>query len=191
MAAYGALDRLLHRLALQVGPIAEMSFDVDQRMAGGRSRDIVGLRSRFVAGLARAGTTVLMRRFHTTGAFRSLTYRDMPFVLAPNLWRRLMRSSRREVAATERAHGDSMLVDVDSPESLDEVFWRIFAGGTTSGRRTSSRTHRIRRRPGNTSATSMRSCTRRMRAPRAICRRTTTTSSVSAPSAGPFPRPSS
>jgi len=128
MAAYSFLDQLLHRLALQVGPIAEMSFDIDQRMVDTDPREIVGERHVFVAGLARAGTTVLMRRFYATGAYRSLTYRDMPFVLAPNLWRKLTRSQQKEVAAAERAHGDSMLVDVDSPESLDEVFWRIFAG---------------------------------------------------------------
>jgi len=128
MAAYSFLDQLLHRLALQAVPIAELSFDIDQRMVGTDPKDIVGERHVFVSGLARAGTTVLMRHFHATGAYRSLTYRDMPFVLAPNLWRKLARSSKRDVAAAERAHGDRIFVDVDSPESLDEVFWRIFAG---------------------------------------------------------------
>src|SRR5262245_24139786 len=90
--------------------------------------EIVSQRHVFVSGLARAGTTVLMRRFHATEQYRSLTYRDMPFVLAPNLWRRLSRNSRREVERAERAHGDNLLVDMDSPDSLDEVFWRIFAG---------------------------------------------------------------
>jgi len=69
-----------------------------------------------------------MRKFHATGRYRSLTYRDMPFVLAPNLWRRLSLISRRDIESSERAHGDSLLVDADSPESLDEVFWRVFAG---------------------------------------------------------------
>lgn len=128
MAAYSFLDQLLHRLALQAVPIAAMSFDLDQRMVVTDPEDIVGERHVFVSGLARAGTTVLMRHFHATGEYRSLTYRDMPFVLAPNLWRKLARSSKRDVAAAERAHGDRILVDVDSPESLDEVFWRIFAG---------------------------------------------------------------
>ena len=36
--------------------------------------------------------------------------------------------SRRDIAKTERAHGDDVLVDADSPESFDEVFWRIFTG---------------------------------------------------------------
>src|SRR5262245_43319224 len=90
--------------------------------------EIVSQRHVFVSGLARAGTTVLMRRFHATGCYRSLTYRDMPFVLAPNLWRRMSQVSHRDIQSAERAHGDQVRVNVDSPESLDEVFWRIFAG---------------------------------------------------------------
>ncbi|MGB0749339.1 MAG: sulfotransferase [Magnetospiraceae bacterium] len=125
---YGALDRVLHRLALGNRAIAEFSFDLDQKQVRRKVKTIVGNRHVFVAGLARAGTTILMRRFHASGAFRSLTYRDMPFVLAPNLWRRLSQQSQRQIAAAERAQGDRITVDADSPESLDEVYWRIFCG---------------------------------------------------------------
>jgi hypothetical protein len=128
MLSYGFLDRALHRLALQSTPIAELSFDIDQRLVRADPAEIVDQQHVFVSGLARAGTTALMRRFHATGAFRSLTYRDMPFVLAPNFWQRLARLSPQEIAKVERTHGDGILVDLDSPESLDEVFWRIFAG---------------------------------------------------------------
>lgn len=128
MTAYGPLDKLLHRLALQLGPVAELSFDLDQRLAASGNAGIAEARHVFVSGLARAGTTVLMRRFHATGAYSSLTYRDMPFVLAPNLWRKLKAGGNQEVSKSERAHGDRILVDADSPESFDEVFWRIFAG---------------------------------------------------------------
>ena len=82
----------------------------------------------FVAGLARAGTTILMRQLYATGVFRSLTYRDMPFVMAPNLWAAFTGRMRHQMAAQERAHGDGILVDFDSPEALDEVFWRIQCG---------------------------------------------------------------
>lgn len=128
MAEYSFLDRVLHRLALQATPLAELSFDLDQKSAKADPAAAKTERHVFVSGLARAGTTVLMRQFYATGAFRSLTYRDMPFVLAPNLWRKLAGASKKELAAAERAHGDRILVDADSPESLDEVFWRIFAG---------------------------------------------------------------
>jgi hypothetical protein len=125
---YSFLDRTLHRLALHYTPIADVSFDLDQSTVRTDPSDIVSRRHVFVSGLARAGTTLLMRKFHATGRYRSLTYRDMPFVLAPNLWRRMSGVSRRDIESTERAHGDNVLVDADSPESLDEVFWRIFAG---------------------------------------------------------------
>ena len=126
---YGPLDRVLHRLALQYASIAELSFDLDQGMFRRDPAGITGRQHVFVTGLARAGTTVLMRRFHASGLYRSLTYRDMPFVLAPNFWRRVSAVSRKEIASAERAHGDRVQVDADSPESLDEVFWRVFAGG--------------------------------------------------------------
>jgi hypothetical protein len=125
---YGFLDRFLHRLALEFRSIAEMSFDLDQRIVRTDPAEIISNRHVFVAGLARAGTTVLMRRFHETGLYQSLTYRNMPFVLAPNLWQRLSAVSKREIQSVERAHGDNIFVDVDSPESFEEVFWRIFSG---------------------------------------------------------------
>ena len=124
---YGFFDRLLHRLALEYGSIAEMSFDLDQNFVRTDPAEITSNRHVFVAGLARAGTTVLMRRFHATGQYQSLTYRNMPFVLAPNLWQRLSAISKRKAQSVERAHGDNIFVDIDSPESFEEVFWRIFA----------------------------------------------------------------
>ena len=127
MPAYGPLDRALHRLALGLGAVAELSFDIDQRLA---SIDVEAVRRErhvFVSGLARAGTTVLMRRFHASGVYRSLTYRDMPFVLAPNLWRRLNAGGGGDLKKSERAHGDRILVNAESPEAFDEVFWRVFA----------------------------------------------------------------
>ncbi len=134
MADYGILDRLLHRLALQVTPLAELSFDLDQKLSGPVSEPAEHGRHVFVSGLARAGTTILMRRIYASGEFCSLTYRNMPFVLAPNGWGRLIAGSRRKGDPTERAHGDRILVDIDSPESLDEVFWRIFDGQSYIGK---------------------------------------------------------
>ena len=129
---YSARDKLLHRLALGNRAVAEMSFDIDQAMAKPDLAEATLGRHVFVAGLARAGTTALMRAIHDSGAFRSLTYADMPFVLAPNLWAK-MRGQKAHGAAVERAHGDGIMVSTDSPESLDEVFWRTFDGESYIG----------------------------------------------------------
>jgi len=124
---YGRFDRFLHRMALGFRPLAELSFDLDQNRARPDRAAVAQGAHVFVAGLARAGTTILMRRIWGSGAFASLTYRNMPFVLAPNLWGALA-GRKGGGEARERAHGDGILVSVDSPESLDEVFWRIQDG---------------------------------------------------------------
>lgn len=126
---YSASDKLLHRLALSSPAVREMTLDLELA-AGGKATTERTVEDRhvFVAGLARAGTTILMRSLYASGCYRSLTYRDMPFVLAPNLWRRIANIGARDKAAQERAHGDGIAVDYDSPEALEEVFWKTFCG---------------------------------------------------------------
>jgi hypothetical protein len=52
----------------------------------------------------------------------------MPFVTAPYLWSRISSGyGQRAGAAKERAHGDRLWVDFDSPEAFEEVFWMTFS----------------------------------------------------------------
>jgi hypothetical protein len=124
---YSPLDKLLHRMALGSKMRGEMLHDME-RVAFLKSAPSDEGRHVFVTGLARAGTTILMREIHGSGEFGSLTYADMPFVLAPNLWHRLSAKRRKAGQRSERAHGDGIEVDFDSPEALDEVYWRIYSG---------------------------------------------------------------
>ena len=123
---YNAASRFLHRIALGMPLVTQASFDIEQMLNPPPA--LADGRHVFVAGLARAGTTILLRALHDTGAFRSLTYRDMPFVLMPNLWAKLSRGSRQYQQQKERAHGDRIQVNFDSPEAFEEVFWRTFCG---------------------------------------------------------------
>lgn len=123
---YSFSSRLLHRIALQSKVIAEMSFEIDQSLSTKKKTEIQESPI-FISGLARSGTTMLMRYFYETGQFRSLTYQDMPFVLMPNLWKKLsLRSISGELK--ERAHKDGIMVSFESPEAFEEVFWRVFCG---------------------------------------------------------------
>lgn len=123
---YSFGDRLLHRLALGSPLIGRISFDIDQALAknnrGKQEKSPV-----FICALARAGTTILMRTLYDTGKFRSLTYRDMPFVLMPGIWKRFSKSFYQYKAEEERAHGDGIGVNFDSPEAFEEVLWRVFS----------------------------------------------------------------
>jgi hypothetical protein len=124
---YNWLERALHWVALQPTAVRELSFELEGRYSGGDSHAI-GSRADgavYICGLARSGTTILLRALARVDVFRSLRYRDMPFVLAPNLWRKVAGHARSR-PASERAHGDGIMVDYDSPEAFEEVFWRTF-----------------------------------------------------------------
>lgn len=108
--------------------VLDLSFDIERSRHGAAARAREAGAPVFVAGLARAGTTVILRLLHASGAFASLTYRDMPFPLAPNSWQKMTAKSRRNVAATARGHGDGLEHDLDSPEAIEEVFWRVHEG---------------------------------------------------------------
>ena len=127
MSDYSVLSRVLHRFALGL-PTAEMLNDLERARFLKTAPEFDAGQHVFVTGLARAGTTLLMRELFRTGTFASLTYVDMPFVLAPNFWQSLSSGARRKMALKERAHGDGIEVDIDSPEALDEPYWRLLSG---------------------------------------------------------------
>lgn len=132
---YSYLDRCLHWLALEPSVVRRLTFDLERQFALAKpSQTFIGAvkatnladGSVYVCGLARSGTTILLRILDQIDSFRSLTYREMPFVLAPNLWGQISQSSHINPTTSERSHGDGITVNFDSPESFEEVFWRTF-----------------------------------------------------------------
>ena len=79
----------------------------------------------FLSGMARSGTTILLNNIYRTEEFASLTYRDMPFILSPNIWMKLYKSGI-DLDEQERAHKDGIKIDNNSPEAFEEVFWNTF-----------------------------------------------------------------
>jgi len=124
---YSFLDRLLHRVALGPNRMGRLWFDLEQGKASRVSHPVIE-KPVFISGMARSGSTILLNALYDTGRFRSLTYRDMPFILMTGTWKGLAGGKRVQSEKTERAHGDRLLVDFDSPEAFEEVFWRTFHG---------------------------------------------------------------
>jgi len=120
---YTFSSKVLHQIGLGNSAIKEIAFDVDCMVLGPEKKlHEHPSRPVYVTGLARAGTTILLETLFKTGAFTSLTYRDMPFITAPCLWSRLSGNYRRFSELKERAHGDRLYVNYDSPEAFEEVF---------------------------------------------------------------------
>jgi hypothetical protein len=125
-ASYDPFGKALHYLAFAAPFVQRMLVEIEsdlfaRRIAAVRSADEV-----FIAGLPRAGTTLLLDLLYRTGEFASFTYRDMPFVLSPLLWSRFTRGFARKARAALRAHDDGMLVSVDHPEAFEEVIWLTY-----------------------------------------------------------------
>ncbi|WP_281783232.1 sulfotransferase [Sinimarinibacterium flocculans] len=81
----------------------------------------------YVSGLARSGSTVLLEMLAAHPDMATHRYRDFPLVYTPWWWNRFLdRAQRAPAAATERAHGDGILITPDSPEAVEEVLWMGF-----------------------------------------------------------------
>ena len=123
MNNYSWLEQKLHKFALSSQFMREVTFDFESTNISSSSEtgDHV-----FIAGLARAGTTILLNALYQSNIFASLSYSDMPFVLAPNLWAKIS-FNKKYLDFKERAHGDGIKVSTESPEAFEEVFWKTFS----------------------------------------------------------------
>ena len=123
---YNFLSKLFHQISLGSKVVSEISFDIDQAIFS-KKRNINTLKEGpvFISGLARSGTTALLETLNKSDEFISLTYSDMPFILAPNLNKKLSFNNKNS-ELKERAHKDGILINNESPEALDEVFWKVF-----------------------------------------------------------------
>ena len=117
-APYSRTDRLLHRLAFHNPILQDMLTDIESRFFAGRWNDYQAANPIFVTSLPRAGTTIVLEVLHRLPSLAVHTYRDMPFLLTPVLWDKLSRGFHHRRAKRERAHGDGLKVNEDSPEAF-------------------------------------------------------------------------
>ncbi len=123
---YSPLEKGLHHLAFKTGMAQVAMADMEDSVYA-RQLDAIELdRPVFVTALPRAGTTLLLECFSKLPEFASHCYRDMPFVLTPCFWNRFSDVFRKTGALRQRAHGDGMLINQNSPEALEEVVWKRF-----------------------------------------------------------------
>ena len=125
-SAYSSLNQLLHRLALD-NPNLHRRLHEREVKQWRKSGGVPEKQFVIVTGLARAGTTSLMQRLLETGAFSSLHYGNMPFVLAPRTWGRVHKP--KATALKERSHGDGIMVGATSAEALEEPFFKMLTDG--------------------------------------------------------------
>ena len=125
MNSYTYSQRLLHRIALSYPFLREVFFDLEKTLFL-RNEYKIKDKHVFVSGMARSGTTILLNAIYHTNEFASLTYKDMPFILFPNIGDKLFKNGM-DLKEEERAHGDGIKINTNSPEAFEEVFWNTFS----------------------------------------------------------------
>ena len=122
--AYAEADQLMHRLAFANRRMVRALARLDNRIFRRSIQRVSVAPPVFIVSLPRGGTTALLNALHRLPGVATHEYRDMPFVTAPLLWSRLGGDRSKRVEKRERAHGDGLEIDLDSPEAFDEVLWR-------------------------------------------------------------------
>ena len=134
---YSFLDKLLFKIFLNNDIFQEVLFDVDKFFFYSKNKKIKSL---YITGLPRSGTTILLNELYKTKEFSSLTFQDMPFLLSPNIYGFLKKIfkifllinllekffKKKSKKKYKRIHNDGIFVSDEMPEAFDEVFWRVF-----------------------------------------------------------------
>lgn len=122
MKRYTLLEKFFHNIVLKNNLLLNISFDIEKFFSL-KTNKINNSKKLFITGYARSGTTILLNSLFKIGVFKSLTYKDMPLVLSPKL-NRLFSFFKINNKKIERAHGDRIEIDIESPEAFEEIFWK-------------------------------------------------------------------
>ena len=120
MINYSLSQKFVHDFFLKYRFIKKTLFDIEYQLFKDELIDSRNTQNIFVGGLPRAGTTAFLNYIYKSDSFASLTYSVMPYAMAPNLSKKIIHNSNNVIS--ERAHGDNIFIDQNSPEALDEIF---------------------------------------------------------------------
>tara|TARA_Y100000816_G_C26069168_1_gene562193 strand:+ start:550 stop:1512 length:963 start_codon:yes stop_codon:yes gene_type:complete len=119
MQNYRGIQKFLHDLVLKKKIINKTLFELE-KLIYLKNKDIKNHSHVFITGLPRSGTTSLLNFLFSSDEYASLTYRNMPFILSPNISQLF---NKKNIIKKERLHGDGINIDNNSPEALDEIFF--------------------------------------------------------------------
>ena len=84
MLNYSKIQQFLHDIVLKNSFINKSLFEIE-KIVFSKKKNIKYETHIFITGLPRSGTTSILNFFYSLKEFGSLTYKNMPFILSPNL----------------------------------------------------------------------------------------------------------
>ena len=126
VSSHTKTERILHDLAFKSWYPRISLSNIESQLYKNQLAAVSVERPVFITALPRAGTTLILELCVGINEFASHTYSDMPFLLTPLLWNRFSTRFRNTGNLSERVHGDGIMVNVNSPESFEEIIWKEF-----------------------------------------------------------------
>jgi hypothetical protein len=123
---YSIIDKFLHYVFIGNKNVAKFLFRIELLIQKKEINSIDNDKNIYISGLARAGTTALMQYLGQIDVFRSVSYRNLPFLFLPKTGLKFSKSNG--VGSKERFHKDGLQHSLSSYEALEEPFWRNFNG---------------------------------------------------------------
>jgi len=124
--SYSTIDKIFLNIGFHSLIAQEMISSIEDIISAKKINSISIIKPIFLTGLARAGSSLLLRLLTSTNQLATHTYRDMPFILCPMLWKKI--SSRHYLYSKERerTHSDGLKINFDTPEAFEEVIWKHY-----------------------------------------------------------------
>ena len=117
---YTLSQKLLHKILLNSRLFKRTQFEINKLFFDSSDFSQNNNKHIFISGLPRSGSTSLLNFLSLSDLLFTLTYRDMPYLMGPNIFNFL--KSKKIINKFQRFHNDNILIDFDSPEALDQVF---------------------------------------------------------------------
>ncbi len=119
MQNYNKLQKILHEFFLGNKFINKSLFEIE-KIIYLEKKNINSEPHVFITGLPRSGTTSILNFIYSSKIYGSLIYRNMPFILSPNISRLI---NKKNLSKKYRLHDDGITYDLNSPEAFDEIFF--------------------------------------------------------------------
>ena len=86
MENYSKIQKILHKIIFESNFISQSIYELEKILFLKKTKNLFRNNHLFISSLPRSGTTFLLNYFYETGQYASLTYNDMPFVMATNFY---------------------------------------------------------------------------------------------------------
>ena len=117
------MNKIIHRIVFKQPVFNKLFYEFEKK-----ETENLDFKCIVISGLARSGTTSLLRELVKNDLTCSLTYNNMPLILAPKMQKLLCYFSGTAVKEVERSHQDGIMINTSSSEAFDEVFFQVYEG---------------------------------------------------------------